>query len=91
MPNPKKKLSETATSLVVILNNVRDLVTRSNRQDAARVMKAFVVYAKNKNYDIPEEKVTTFLESILDRRPNTMISLVNEIAQDIIITDKLRK
>ena len=43
----KKRLSETATSLVVILNNVRELVSVQNRSDAARVMKALVVYAKN--------------------------------------------
>ena len=87
----RKGLSDTATSLVVILNNIRDLASHSNRSDAFRVMKAFRVYARNKNFDIPEEKVTTFLESIWDRRPNTMTSLVNEIAQDIIATDALKR
>ena len=43
--------SDTARSLITLLNNVNDLIVQSsNRTDAKEVMRALSVYAKNKSF-----------------------------------------
>ena len=86
-----EKLSPTATSLLILLNNIRDLVAQSNnRQGAKDVMSALKIYARNKNFPCPEDKIDDFYAVLLDSRPNTISFLLHDIAQDIITADKKR-
>jgi len=88
MPQQKKTLSATATSLLTLLNNMDELIIESsNRQDAREVMKAFRSFAKTNRFDIPEEKVNNFLAVLLDSRPYTLSSILHDIAADVIKTD----
>ena len=88
---PKKKLSPIASSLIVLLNNVNDLVAISNRRSEAQdVMRALKIYAENANFILPDktkEKIDHFIAAILDSRPITVTYLVRDIAQDIVKTE----
>ena len=54
-------LSETATSIITLLNNINELIVKSSdRKSAEEVMRAIKVYAKGKTYTIPEEKINNF-------------------------------
>ena len=82
-------LSPTASSMLVILNNVRELIERSNdRQKAQDVIRALAVYAKSKNFQIPAEKIDNFCSVLIDSRPNTLSFLIKDIARDIIEADR---
>lgn len=82
-----KELSPTAKSLLVLLNNVDELIVKSNnRKDAREVMRAFAVYAQGKSYPIPMNKVEMFYDHLLDGRPDTLSFIVKDIAGDIIKT-----
>ena len=83
-----KEISQVAQSLLILLNNVEELIVRSNNRENARgVMKAFASYAKGKNYPFPTEKVHNFHAILLDGRPETISFLVKDIANDIIVSD----
>ena len=85
MPN----LSETAKSLLTLLNNIDELIVKSNnREDAIDVMKAFRVYAKNKHFNIPQDKINNFLQVIYDAKPYTLNYIIKDIASDIVQLDK---
>ena len=89
MPQPSNRLSETATSLLTLLNNIDELIIRcNNRQDARDVMKAFRIYATNHNFSIPEDKVDNFHAVLLDSKPYTISSIVHDIAADVIRNDQ---
>ena len=86
------KLSETALSLIAILNNINELIVRSSdRQNAADVMRAFRVYAVNKKFLVPEDKIDNFLSVLLDARPYTLTCIVKDIASDIVESDRKKK
>jgi len=83
------QLSSTAKSLLAILNNINDLIVLShNRQDSKDVMRAFVVYAKNKHFEISQDKIDSFYNILLDSRPLTLSHLIMDIAQDVARIDK---
>ena len=85
---PTKQLSQTAKSLITILNNVNELVSKSNSRSEARdVMKAMRIYAQNKNYPIPDSKIEDFLSILLDSRPITVTYLLRDIATEIAMSD----
>jgi hypothetical protein len=80
-----KELSPTAKSLLILLNNIDELVVKSNnRRDAREVMRALTVYAHGKNYPIPAGKVDDFYSILLDGRPETISFIVKDIASDVI-------
>ena len=82
-----KELSPVAKSLLVLLNNVDELIVKSNnRKEAKAVMVAFTYYAQGKTFPIPVAKVETFYDHLLDGRPETLSFLVKDIASDIIKT-----
>lgn len=86
-----KELSKVAKSLIVLLNNINELVVvSSNRSEAVDVMKALRVYAKEKGFDVPQDKIENFLSTILDSRPATVQYLLQDIADDIITLDGKR-
>jgi len=86
------KSSETATSILAILNNINDLIVESSdRQNAKEVMKALIVYAKNKNTPLPKDKIDNFYAVLLDAKPYTLTSLIKDIASDVITADRSRK
>ena len=81
----KKEISPTVKAILTLLNNAHDLIVISNRRtDAKEVMRALRVYAKNKNYPIPEEKFDNFFSVLLDCRCNTLSYLLTDIAQTIV-------
>lgn len=85
MPQP----SPIATSILVLLNNVSELIVQSNnRQGAQDVMRALNIYAKNKQFPMPEDKIENFHSVLLDARPYTLSSIVKDIAVDVIETDQ---
>ena len=84
MPS-NKEFSPVARSLLVLLNNVDELIVRSNNRSGAKgVMEAFVVYAQGKNFPVPIDKVDNFHAILLDGRPETISFIVKDIASDII-------
>jgi len=79
------QVSPTARSLLVLLNNIDELIVKSNnRKDAREVMEAFSLYAKSKNFPTPLEKIDNFYAILLDGRPETISFLVKDIARDIL-------
>ena len=87
-----KSLSETASSLIAILNNINELVVKSSdRKNAADVMRAMRVYAQNKNYSIPEGLIDNWFSVLLDARPYTLTCIVKDIASDIVKADTKKK
>ena len=81
--------SKVALSILTLLNNVEELIAKSNnRQDAQDVMKALVVYANSKNYQIPLDKVDNFFDILLDSRPNTLSFAIRDIANDIVSSER---
>ena len=86
------QLSETATSILTLLNNVTELVVQSNdRTNAKEVMKAIKVYGKNKGFPLPEEKIDNFIYVLIDSRPYMLASLAKDIAVDVVISDRQKK
>lgn len=79
------KLSSTARGVLTLLNNINDLLILSQKRMPAKdVMRALVVYAKHKNFKLPQDKIDTFYEILLDSRINTLSGLIISIAQDIV-------
>ena len=86
------KLSETALSIIAILNNINELIVQSSdRKNAAEVMKAMRIYAKNKKFAINEELVDNWFEVLYDAKPITLTCIVKDIASDIAIADLKKK
>jgi hypothetical protein len=82
---PKKELSPVAKSLLTLLNNVHDLIVISNRRSDARdVIFATKALAKEKNYEIPLEKIDNLIYNLMDSRTDTLSFLILDITQDII-------
>ena len=84
------QLSSTATKILTLLNNISELVVKSNdRQNAKDVMRALVVYANNKNFKIPQTKIDHFYAVLIDARPYTISSLLMDMAEEVVKTDRL--
>ena len=80
-----KELTPVTKSLLTLLNNIDELIVKSNnRKDAKQVMTAFALYAHSKNVSYPVDKVDDFLDVLLDARPETLSFLVKDIAGDVI-------
>lgn len=85
------KSSETASSILAILNNINDLIVKSSdRQNAKEVMKALKIYGENKNFPLPQDKINNFYAVLLDAKPFTLTSIIKDIASDIIEADRKR-
>jgi len=85
-------LSNTATFLITLLNNINELIVRSSdRKSAAEVMQAFRIYIRNKNVTLSEDKIDNFFAIINDARPYTLTLLLKDIAQDIVKNDAKKK
>lgn len=85
-------LSDTAQSLLTILNNINELIVKSSdRKSAEDVMKALVVFAKGKQFPIPQDKVDNFHAILIDARPVTLTLLIKDIADDILLSDSKNK
>lgn len=82
------KLTATATTLLTLLNNAEELITQNNkRKESADVMRAIEIYAKGKNFPIPNDKFEGYYAVLLDARPNTLQKLIFNIANDVMNTD----
>ena len=82
-------LSETAKSLLVLLNNANDLIIKaSDRKNSDEVMKAIEIFAQNKNFPMPKEKLDNFHAILIDARPYTLTHLIKDIAEDIVVADR---
>jgi len=82
-------LSDTARSILTMLNNVNELIVQSSdREGAQDVMRALRVYAKNKNFPMPQDKIDNFYAVLIDARPFTLTSIIKDIAEDVIVLDK---
>lgn len=86
------RISPIAASLITLLNNINELVTvSSKRQEARDVMQALRIYAKNSKFILAEatqEKIEHFNSVLLDSRPLTITYLLQDIAQDILKSEK---
>lgn len=86
---PDNKISPTALSILTLLNNINDLIVKSNdREGASDVMKALTIYAGNFNYPVPDDKIKNFHAVLLDSRPITLSYIVHDIATEIVKKDK---
>ena len=86
------KLSDTAISLLTLLNNINELIVKSSdRKNAEEVMKALRVYAKGKGFELPEDMVNNWFAILLDAKPYTLTILIKDIADDVIKTDTKNK
>ena len=86
------KLSSTASAILTILNNINELIVlSSDRQKAKEVMHALTVYADNKRFSLPSDKIESFYAILIDSRPYTLTSLIKDIAEDIVTADTQRK
>jgi hypothetical protein len=82
---PKKEISPTTKSILTLINNAHDLIVVSNkRQEAKEVVQALRLYAKDKNFSLPEEKIDNFLAVLLDSRPNTLSYLLTDLAKTVV-------
>jgi len=85
------ELSDTAKSLLALLNNINELIVlSSDRMNASEVIRAMASYAKNKNFDLPKDKIDNFLAVLFDARPITLTNIVKDIAEDVVMIDKKR-
>ena len=84
------KLSDTAVAILTILHNINELVAHNGRRDAVDVMRALKVYADHRNFVLPVDKVENFCSVVLDSRPQTLSSLVYDLARDVVATDKAK-
>jgi len=80
--------SPTFTSILSLLNNAKDLVFHSDRQNAERVIMAVRIYAQQNGIPFNEDKFTVFSRVLLDSRQNTLNDLIDGIAQDFILAEK---
>lgn len=82
------KISQTAISILTLLNNINDLIVQSHdRTDAKDVMRALAVYANEKSFPIPEEKIQNFYAVLIDSRPYTLSFLLKDIAAAVLSAD----
>lgn len=85
-------ISDNASSILAILNNINELIVQSSdRQSASEVMRALTVYADSKHIKVPEEKISNFHTILIDARPYTLTSLIKSIAEDIVLSDRKGK
>ena len=85
------QLSPTAISIITLLNNINELIVLSNNRVGAKdTMRAIKVYAENKNFPLPEEKIENFYAVLIDSRPYTLSSLLRDLAQEIVQIDSKR-
>jgi hypothetical protein len=88
MPTPK----EVSTSILTLLNNIEELIVVSNdRQSADQVMKVIKIYADNNGYKLPDGKIDGFRAILLDSKPNTLASVIQDIAMDILASERYRE
>jgi len=86
------KLSETATSILTLLNNANELIVKSSdRKNAAGVMRALRAYAKGKKFLLRQDLLDNFFAVLLDARPYTLTMLIKDIADDVILIDAKNK
>ena len=86
------KLSDTASSILTLLNNANELIVKSSdRQGARDVMKALDVYAKSKRFILPEDKMQNFQAVLIDARPYTLTMIIKDIADDVLKIDGKNK
>jgi len=82
-------LSPTARFIITLLNNINDLIVQSSdREDAGDVMQALRIYGKNKNFPLPQDKISNFFAVLIDSKPFTLTSIIKDIAEDIILLDR---
>ena len=82
------KLSQTAISILTLLNNINDLILQSqDRENARDVMRALNVYASSKDFPLPQDKVDNFYAVLIDSRIYTLSSLLKDMAMDVTIAD----
>lgn len=76
-------------SIIVLLNNVDELVTKSNsRKEAVDAMKALKIYAKSKQLNVPEQKIDQYISVVWDSWPQTLSAIVRDIAYEVVKTNK---
>ena len=81
-------LSETASDILILLNNINELIVKSSDRNSARkVMSALKTYAKAKNFEMPEQDVANFFSILLDAKPYTTTLLLKRIAEKVATTD----
>jgi hypothetical protein len=82
-------LSDTAHSILVLLNNANELIVKSSdRKNAADVMRAITAYAKGKNYPLNQERLDNFGAVLYDARPYTLTMIIKDIADEVMLIEQ---
>jgi hypothetical protein len=83
-----RHISDTAKSIITLLNNIDELIVKSSdRKNAQQVMNALTVYAKGKNFPVPEDKINNFAAVLIDARPYTLTMIIKDIAESVLLSD----
>jgi len=82
---------QTFTSILSLLNNAKDLVFHSDRQNANRVLSAVRIYARENGVPFNDDKFTVFSRVLIDSRQHTLDELIDDIALDFILAEKRSK
>jgi len=86
------RLSETASSILTLLHNVNELIVRSNdKKNAKDVMRALKVYAEGKNFPLSQDKIDNFFAVLIDARPYTLSTLIQDMANDVVKYESQQK
>jgi hypothetical protein len=92
MPDPYIEHSQTARSLLVLLNNISELITISqDRQSASEVLDCLEKYANSHSFPLPQQKVNNFRRVCIDSRPITLNAIVKDIALAVVNHDRQRQ
>lgn len=83
--------SQILISILSLLNNAKELIFHSDRQNANRVLKAVNIYAKENGMPFNEDKFKVFSRVLIDSRQNTLNEIIDDIAQDFIQAEKKSK
>lgn len=86
------QISETATFILTLLNNIDELVVKSfDKKSASEVMQALRIYAKNKDFPLNEERIDNYFAVLGDARPYTLSMIVKDIADDVMTAEMRNK
>lgn len=80
--------SSEILTILSLLNNAKDLLWHSDRQNSKQVLKAVKIYAEENGIPFDDNKFSNFHRVLIDSRKETLIDIVNSIALDFIQYEK---
>jgi len=89
------KISETASFILTLLNNIDELGKHYDKKSAGEVMEALRIYGKNKDFikdgDSVSKSIENFFAVLLDARSYTISMIIRDIADEVMMIDMKNK